>query len=246
MESGRTVVITGAAGGMGALFVKRFLANDDIVIATDISEQALKRFALDATAGGELATIAGDLTDEDHGLRVAALAREKTGRVDVLVNSAGFFPVQPFLEMSSRDWRLVVDVNLTGTALIVKAVLPLMLGRGWGRIVNIGSASVYEGVPGQAHYVAAKAGVIGLSRSLAREFGEAGITVNVIAPGLTLTSAAEKALPKELRDAQIERRALRREERAGDLVGTVLFLASPAADFITGQTIIVDGGQSMI
>ena len=246
METGRTVVITGAAGGMGVLFVKRFLANGDIVIATDIREEALKRLALDAAAGGRLATIAGDLTDDDHGLRVAALAREKTGRVDVLVNAAGFFPVQPFLEMSSRDWRLVVDINLTGTALIVKAVLPLMLGRGWGRIVNIGSASVYEGVPGQAHYVAAKAGVIGLSRSLAREFGEAGITVNVIAPGLTLTPAAEKALPKELREAQIEQRALRREERAGDLVGTVLFLASPAADFITGQTIIVDGGQHMI
>jgi NAD(P)-dependent dehydrogenase (short-subunit alcohol dehydrogenase family) len=239
-------VITGATGGMGALFVERFLINGDIVIATDTSDESLRRLAATASADGRLATIAGDLSEEDHGLRVAALARQKTGRVDILVNAAGFFPVQSFLEMSSHDWRQVVDINLTGAALIAKAVLPLMLGRGWGRIVNIGSASVYEGVPGQAHYVAAKAGVIGLSRSLAREFGEAGITVNVIAPGLTLTPAAEKALPKELREAQIERRALKREERAGDLVGTVFFLASPAADFITGQTIIVDGGQHMI
>ena len=169
-------MITGATGGMGALFVERFLINGDIVIATDTSDELLRRLAAMAAADGRLATIAGDLSEEDHGLRVAALARQNTGRVDILVNAAGFFPVQSFLEMASHDWRRVVDISLTGAALIAKAVLPLMLGRGWGRIVNIGSASVYEGVPGQAHYVAAKSGVIGLSRSLAREFGEAGIT----------------------------------------------------------------------
>ncbi len=244
MRTGRVVVVTGAAGGMGRPFVQRFLANGDTVIATDMDRKALSE--LSAKLGDErLFTQDADIAKLDDCDTVADVARTHAGRVDVLVNVAGFFPVEPFLEMSAESWRKIVDINLTGTAFMCRAVLPLMRGRGWGRIVNIGSASVNEGVAGQTHYVSAKAGVIGLTRSLAREFGSEGITVNLIAPGVTMTPAAARALPQQIRDAQIERRALKREEKPEDLVGAAFFFTSPDADFITGQTLVVDGGLHM-
>lgn len=244
MKTDRTVVVTGAAGGIGKAVVRRFLDHGDTVIATDTGDEALERL-LDEFGSERLHTRSADISKEEDGTRLAGFACEKTGQVDVLVNVAGFFPVQPFLAMSVEDWRKIVDINLTGTALMCRAMLPLMTGRGWGRIVNIGSASVNEGVPGQAHYVAAKAGVIGLTRSLAREFGGEGITVNLIAPGVTITPAAAKALPKEVQEAQIDRRAIKREEKPADLTGAVFFFASPDSDFITGQTLVVDGGLHM-
>jgi NAD(P)-dependent dehydrogenase (short-subunit alcohol dehydrogenase family) len=212
MEKGRVVLITGAAGGMGALFAKRFLAHGDTVIATDTSDEALA----------------------------------KAGHVDVLVNCAGFFPTQAFTEMSLADWNKVIGINLTGVFLMVKAILPLMTGRGWGRIINIGSASMFEGVDTQVHYVAAKAGVLGFSRSLARVVGKDGITVNLVAPGLTLTPAVRAHMPAEMIEAQVKSRAIPRDEVGDDLVGAVFFLASPDADFMSGQTLNVDGGKHML
>jgi len=244
MKTGRSVVITGAAGGVGAVFVRRFLDNGDTVFATDHDESGLAALA-EANARARLHIQAADITDETASRGLATLARDRAGRVDVLVNVAGHFPVMPFLAMTAADWRSIIDINLTGTALMCQAMLPLMIGRGWGRIVNIGSASVFSGVPGQAHYVAAKAGTVGLSRSLAREFGDQGITVNVVAPGVTVTATAARTLPPEIQVRAIASRCLKREEVASDLVGTVFFLASPDADFITGQTIVVDGGNHM-
>jgi NAD(P)-dependent dehydrogenase (short-subunit alcohol dehydrogenase family) len=245
MKTKRTVVVTGAGGGIGSLIVKRFVQNEDTVIATDNSERALEGLSFDLGAE-RLQVVVADITRDLDCQRVAECAQKTTGRVDVLVNVAGFFPVQPFEQMSSEDWRRVVDINLTGTALMTKAMLPLMKGRGWGRVINIGSASIYKGVPVQVHYVAAKAGVIGMSRSLAREYGGERITVNVVAPGLTITPAAAQGLPKELQEAQIGARCIRRAQQPEDLVGPTFFLASPDADFITGQTLIVDGGLHMI
>lgn len=245
MRTDRTVVITGAAGGMGAEFVRRFIDNGDAVVATDTGDESLEKLT-GTIASDRLHVRKADISDEVDTKALADFARETTGRVDVLVNVAGFFPVQKFLEMTAEDWRKIIDINLTGTALVCKAMLPLMIGRGWGRIVNIGSASVFSGVEGQAHYVAAKSGMIGLSRSLAREFGGEGITVNVVAPGVTITPTAKKTLPKEIQAGAIEARCIQREEVAGDLTGTVFFLASPDADFVTGQTVIVDGGNQMI
>ena len=245
MKTDRTVVITGASGGMGAEFTRRFIDNGDIVIATDSSGEALEKLAA-SIASDRLQISKADISDEADTTALAQLASGTTGRVDVLLNVAGFFPVQKFLEMTVDDWRKIIDINLTGAALMCKAMLPLMVGRGWGRIVNIGSASVFEGVEGQAHYVAAKSGMIGLSRSLAREFGKKGITVNVVAPGLTASATARKTVPEAIQTAAIKARCIQREQQASDLTGTVFFLASPDADFITGQTVVVDGGNRMI
>jgi len=246
MKTDRIVVITGAAGGMGKLAVERFLANGDTVIATDTSDKALQTLADGAKSGAKLHTVVGDISSEQDCGRVAALAEKVGGRVDVLVNVAGFFPMQPFDQMTADDFRKVVDINLTGTFLMIKAMAPLLRGRGWGRIVNIGSASTFEGVADQVHYVAAKSGLFGLSRSLARVFGKDGVTVNVVTPGLTVTPAVKANMPPELIEQQIKLRALPREETGEDLIGAIFFLASPDADFISGQTVNVDGGKHML
>jgi len=242
MKTDRVVVVTGAAGGMGRLVAERFLANGDTVIATDTTEDALGK--LDAHP--RLATIAGDISKEENCQAVADLARERGGRVDVLVNVAGWFPIQPFEEVSADDFRKVIDVNLTGPFLMIKAMWPLMKGRGWGRIVSVGSASTFEGVPDQIHYVSAKAGLFGLTRSLARAMGDEGVTVNVVTPGLTSTPVAKTSMPPETFQKSVETRSLKREEQPEDLVGAIFFLASPDADFMSGQTVNVDGGKHML
>ena len=242
MKTNRVVVITGAAGGMGSVLVHRFLMNGDAVIATDIKSAPLEELRERHNANALITTV-GDISKEKDCAALAELVRSKTTRVDVLINCAGYYPIRPFEEMSLDEWRQVIDVNLTGAFLMTRAMLPLMKGRGWGRVISYGSASVFEGVEGHAHYVAAKAGIVGLSRCLAIELGGYGITVNVVTPGLTLTKPVLQAIPPELIATQPKLRALRRDEQPEDLVGAVFFLASPDADFITGQIINVDGGK---
>ena len=245
MQQDRVVVITGAAGGIGAVLVDRFLANGDTVIATGRHPESLEQLRVERNAGAKLIIAVGDISSEEDCGRLATVAREYAGRVDVLVNCAGYFPVTQFDDLSTTEWRQIIDINLTGVFLMTKAMLPLMKGRGWGRIVNIGSGSVYEGVPVQTHYVSAKAGVVGLSKCLAREFGQYGITVNIVTPGLTVTEPVLRLMPAELLESQIRSRAIKRNELPDDLVGAVFFLASPDANFISGQNLNVDGGKYM-
>jgi NAD(P)-dependent dehydrogenase (short-subunit alcohol dehydrogenase family) len=246
MNTDRIVVITGAAGGIGSVLVQRFLANGDTVIATDTKDEALSRLRDGQGDPARLITIAAEITSDADCARLAEAARSQFGRVDVLINCAGFFPIVAFEDMTSEQWRQTVDINLTGTFLMTQALLPLMKAHTWGRIVNFGSGSVFDGTKLQSHYVAAKAGVVGFSRSLAREIGSYGITVNVITPGLTVTKAVRDHFPAELLAAQRAGRAIARDEVPEDLIGPVFFLASPDADFISGQTLNVDGGHFMV
>jgi NAD(P)-dependent dehydrogenase (short-subunit alcohol dehydrogenase family) len=245
MKSDRVIVLTGAGGGIGAALASRFLLNSDTVIATDSSAESLRLLEKRNAGGGQLATIVADVTVESEVVAVMGLARERAERIDVLINCAGYFPIQPFLEISVETWRRVLDINLTGVFLTIRHALPLMKGRGWGRIINFGSGTFFKGTPFQSHYIAAKAGVIGLSRSLATELGAENITVNVVTPGLTETEAVKRTMSAEFLAQRRVERPLKRAEVAEDLVGSVFFLASPDADFITGQIINVDGGSAM-
>ena len=188
MENGRIVVVTGGAGGIGSKIVDRFLANGDTIFAIDNRLDALKTLLGTRSAQDQLVAIAGDVSKEDDTRGFADTLRAKAGRVDILINCAGYYPIVPFEKMTFEQWQLIIAINLSGAFLMVSALLPLMKGRGWGRVVNIASASVFEGVVGQTHYVAAKSGLVGFSRSLATEVGEYGITVNCVAPGLTVTA----------------------------------------------------------
>ena len=245
MYNNRIVLITGAAGGIGSMLVERFLGNGDSVIATDTDTAALENWRARCSSDARLSVLAADISCSDAVNQLAKSAQRQYGKVDVLINCAGYFPIHPFEKMSEEQWRRVIDVNLTGCFLVTHALLPLMKGTGWGRIINFGSGSAFHGTPGQAHYVASKAGIVGFSRSLAREVGAHGITVNVITPGLTVTRTVRENFPAELLEMQRKRRAIQRDELPEDLVGPVFFLASPDSNFITGQILNVDGGSFM-
>ena len=167
MQQGRIVVVTGAGGGIGGKIVDRFLANGDRVIGLDRLQSSLNDGVSTSGAGDQVSTWCGDVTSTDDLAGFAQHLAQSYGRVDVLVNCAGFYPTVPFEEMTMAQWQEIIAINLTGTFNVIHTLLPLMKSRGWGRIVNISSASIFEGVVGQTHYVAAKAGVVGLTRSLA-------------------------------------------------------------------------------
>ena len=243
MHQGRIVVVTGAGGGIGTKIVERFLANKDTVVGLDRSAPSLEKLLADYKAEARLTVVTSDITKTGDVTSFATHMRETHGRIDVLVNCAGYYPVVPFEQMTVDQWQEVIAINLTGTFQMTRGLLPLMKESGWGRIVNISSASVFEGVVGQTHYVAAKAGLVGFTRSLAMEVGGYGITANMVAPGLTLTEPVRRTMPEKLINAQRELRAIKRDEGPQDLAGPVFLLASPDADFVSGQLLVVDGGK---
>lgn len=253
-HAGRTVLITGAAGGLGLAFAQAFAeAGADLVLA-DRAADALARATGELAAQFGRQTIVGlpvDVTDEAATLALAEQAAHAVPgrrRIDALVNNAAIYATltrAPFHELSSAEWDRVMAVNLKGPFLMARAVRPWMLAGGGGTIVNVASATVMSGTPMWAHYVASKAGVIGLTRALANELGPHGINVNALAPGLTLTEASLGLLDNAAQYGS-QRGAIRRAAEPHDIVGAALFLASPAAAFITGQTLVVDGGKQFI
>jgi NAD(P)-dependent dehydrogenase (short-subunit alcohol dehydrogenase family) len=242
MLENRIAVVTGAAGGIGSALTALLLSEGAAVTAVDLSAGALEKLRETNKEHPRLSTIAGNVADETESARIADRIGGNTSRVDILVNCAGLFPPCAFEKMSFAEWRRIMAVNLDGVFLMTHAILPLMKDGGYGRIINIGSSSYFQGTPNYTHYVAAKAGVIGFTRSLAREVGAYGITANVVAPGLTSTQVVLDSAPEEFLENRRTQRSIQRHQYPKDVVGTIVFLCSAASDFVTGQTIVVDGG----
>jgi NAD(P)-dependent dehydrogenase (short-subunit alcohol dehydrogenase family) len=238
-----SVVITGAAGGIGSALTRRFLSDGARVFAADIDEEGLERLASELKTP-LLFTGTLDISEEVSCQKFADKVQDQWGIVDVLINNAGYFPVTPFEKISLAEWRKVVGTNLDGPFLVTRSLLPLIKKSSAGRIINTSSGSIFAGTADQCHYVAAKAGVIGFTRSLSNALGQYGITVNAVTPGLTVTPPVKKLFPKEILAKQAQARALKRDETAEDLIGAFCFFASADSAFVTGQILNVDGGNN--
>jgi NAD(P)-dependent dehydrogenase (short-subunit alcohol dehydrogenase family) len=250
---GRTVVITGAAGGLGLAFAEAFAGAGADLVLGDVATDSVKAAADKLAQRYQEQRICGlplDVTDEESTKRFAeAAAHAVSGRerIDVLVNNAAIYSGLTragFHEIDPAEWDRVMLVNLKGPFLMARAVRPWMLKAG-GHIINLASATVFSGSQLWAHYVAGKGGVIALTRVLANELGAHGITVNAIAPGFTLTEAS-LGLIEDAANYGAQRGAIKRAAMPDDVVGAALYLASPLAAFVTGQTLVVDGGRQFI
>ena len=242
----KVVIVTGASRNIGRVYARGLAAEGAKVAAADILDASDTVREIEAAAGEALA-VSVDVADEAAAQRMAAAVHRRFGRIDGLVNNAALYQdlaMKSFWEISVEEWDRVMAVNLRGMFLCCKAVIPYMKTQRYGRVVNIASNTVFKGTPGLIHYVTSKAGVLGFTRTLARECGEFGIHVNSVAPDYIPHAKDDKERPE--RDAMIQAtRAIRRREMPQDLVGTIVFLLSADADFITGQTISVNGGSVM-
>ena len=247
--TGRSVIVTGGGKGIGKVYVEEFARAGARVLAADIDEQAAKTLA--GALSGEGRTVVGiavDIASEESNKAMAAAAIESFGRIDVLVNNASLMSVLPrrsWLEIPVEEWDRVMAVNLRGMFLSCRAVFPAMQARRHGKIVNISSSRVWEGTPNRLHYTTSKAGVIGFTRALARELAEFGITVNAVTPGMTQSDTQVASSSANYLATRVAGRAIERVQVPADLVGAVMFLSTAASDFMTGQTINVDGGRAM-
>ena len=248
----RVAIITGSAQGIGAAFAVGYAKEGAQVVIADISDgkdavQAVEK------EGGQAIYVKTDVSKQDQCDAMAKAAADRFGRIDVLVNNAAIFGtliLKPFMQVSTEEWNRVMTVNTVGPFHCTKAVFPYMKEKGGGKIINISSASIFEGVPGMPHYVSSKGAVMAFTRCMARELGMHNINVNSIAPGFTHSAGGDaidknKALPiGPLEERQLPLRSLRRTAYPEDLIGTAVFLASDMSNFITGQLIVHDGGMS--
>ena len=247
--SGRTVVITGGGKGIGKVYAEEFAKAGARVAAADIDVEAAKAVA-EALRGAGLEAIGFgvDIASEESTKAMAQTVLDRYGAIDVLVNNASLMSVLPrrsWLEIPVEEWDRVMAVNLRGMFLASRAVFPAMKAQKRGKIVNISSTRVWEGTPNRLHYTTSKAGVIGFTRALAREVAEFGITVNALTPGMTQSDTQVASSSGNYLASRVAGRAIERVQVPADLVGAVMFLSSAASDFMTGQTINVDGGKSM-
>lgn len=245
----KVVLVTGGAKGIGRTYVESFVKNGARVAIGDIDGSAAEKLADDLSRGGaEVMAETIDLGKAEDCRGFVQRVWDKWQRVDVLVNNAAVYSTikrKPFTEITEEEWDRVMAVNLKGMFFCAQAVFPYMKQQGSGKIINISSSSIFKGSPYFVHYVTSKAGVVGMTRALAREAGDEGITVNAVAPGLTVTEENIAETPPDRFKAAFSTRCLKRQQVPQDLVGILLFLSSSHSDFMSGQLVNVDGGAAM-
>ncbi len=240
---GRVAIVTGGAQGIGRAIAQGLAAEGARIVIADLkgAEEAAGAFQ-----DGVGLTV--DVASEADTERMAAETVSRCGAIDILVNNAGLYAslaMRPFEQIPVAEWRQVMDVNVMSMFLTCRAVVPRMRERGGGRIVNISSGTPFRGVPFLLHYVTGKGAIVALTRALAKELGSDEVLVNCVAPGFTISEGVREnpAVLEALRDVSVSARTLKRDQQPDDVVGAVVYLCGPGSTFVTGQTIVIDGGQ---
>lgn len=242
-HAGRIAVVTGAAAGLGRAYAERLARDGAQVVVADVSDGSETVESISG-AGGQAIATSCDVSSAESVESLRATVQQRFGRCDILVNNAGLHAPVSWKTLTFDQWRRVLSVNLDSMFLTCKAFAPAMEHHGFGRIVNISSNTFDLVQPGFVHYISSKGGVIGFTRALATELGNAGITVNCVLPGLTKTASIEAELTgTPVLDVVAGMQAIHRTAVPADIEGTVSFLATDDAGWITGQSIVVDGGQ---
>lgn len=246
----RVVLITGSGQGIGRELARQFAAAGAKVVVADLNVASAQSVTTEIeAAGGTSIALKVDVANPQSVEEMAAAVQKAYGRIDILVNNASIFSSlakHPFDEIPLAEWQAVMQVNITGTYLCTRAVAASMRQNGFGRIINVSSASVHRGTKNYLHYVTSKSAIIGMTNSLARELGADGITVNAVRPGTVATEVEERiaSLTDDIKQRNIALQCIPRTIVPADLVGLVMFLSTPASSFVTGQTIACDGGYT--
>jgi 3-oxoacyl-[acyl-carrier protein] reductase len=245
------VVVTGGAHGIGAAYARRLVADGAAVVIADLDADGSEKLAGELReSGGRALGLRADVSSEDDVKALADATVAEFGTITGLVNNAAVFSVvpmsrAPYDEITLDEWDLMMRVNVRGPWQVSKAVIPAMREAGYGKIVNISSGTALKGSASRIHYVTSKAAILGFTKVLAREVGGHGIRVNCVAPGSTLSEETPDESVMKLRNAQVSGRAIQRVMLPDDVVGAVRFMLGPESDFVTGQTLVVDGGSHM-
>lgn len=241
----RVAIVTGGAQGLGRAFAMKLADEGASVVLADIKDAGIVQKEIESK-GGEALSLFADVADEKSTENMVSQTIERFGRIDILINNAAIYEGlrrKSFMEIDLQEWDSVMNVNIKGPFLTMRAVFPYMKAQRYGKIVNLASEVFFTGSHGFAHYVASKGGIVGLTRALAIELGPHNICINCIAPGFTDTEASRGLADIDKYDTS--RTPLQRLGQSQDLLGPAIFLVSPESDFITGQIILVDGGRAM-